>query len=162
MSGLDLEQLRRYVVAPALQSVLLWSKSAENLVLATGLAESRYRYLDQIERGGDKRPGPARGLWQMEAATYRDIWDNFLKHNQPLAARIRPFIMDATEPLEQLHGNLYFAAIMCRVHYFRVPEALPRFDDIEGHARYWKRYYNTIHGAGTVDGFIQTVYPVFR
>ena len=43
---------------------------------------------------------------------------------------------------------------MCRVHYYRVSEALPEENDIEGMARYWKKYYNTPLGAGTEEEFI--------
>lgn len=160
MSGLDLKQLRDWVVFPSLHAVGLWSKPAERLVLATGLVESRYRYLDQIDK--HEKPGPARGLWQMEAATYHDIWERYLRRNTELASKIRPFIMDAVNPLEQLHGNLYYSCIMCRVFYLRFPEPLPKFDDIEGMGEYWKTYYNTYKGAGTVEKFIQVAKPVFE
>lgn len=159
-AGLDLRQLRGYVVVPVLNALGLYSKASERLVLATGLVESGYRYLDQIERGGDQRPGPARGLWQMEAATHKDIWDRFLKYKPDLAARIRPMMLDGLDPVEQLHGNLYYAAAMCRIFYLRISAPLPQADDLEGLAQYWKRYYNTKYGAGTVDGFIQKALPV--
>lgn len=161
-TGLDLKQLRAYVVLPALNALGLYSKAAERLVLATGLVESRYRYLDQIERGGDSRPGPARGLWQMEGPTHHDLWENYLRYQPELTAKIRPFLLEGLDPLEQLHGNLYYAAIMCRVFYRRIKAPLPEADDLEGLAAYWKRYYNTHLGAGTTDGFMQVALPVMR
>ena len=54
--------------------------------------------------------------------------------------------------VDQLKGNLYYAVAMCRIHYYRVSEALP--NDLEGMARYWKKYYNTELGKGTVEEFI--------
>lgn len=160
--GLHLKQLQVYVVVPVLQQLGLYSKAAERLVMATGLVESHYRYIDQIERGGDKRPGPARGLWQMEAATHKDIWDNYLQHQPELAGQVSQFLFGGLKPLEQLHGNLYYGAAMCRVHYRRKSRPLPDADDLKGLARYWKDFYNTIYGAGTVEGFMQKAAPVME
>lgn len=162
MAGIDLQQLRAYVVVPSLTAIGLYSKAAERLVLATGLVESEYRFIDQIERGGDKQPGPARGLWQMEAATHNDLWKNFLKYKPELSALIKPYVLDGLSPLEQLHGNLYYAAIMCRVFYNRIQTPLPHADNLEGMAAYWKKYYNTPLGAGTIHGFMQKALPVME
>jgi hypothetical protein len=43
---------------------------------------------------------------------------------------------------------------MARIHYYRVAEALPHKDDLEGMAHYWKNYYNTPQGAGTTGEFM--------
>ncbi len=51
-------------------------------------------------------------------------------------------------------GNLYFAAAMCRLRYWDVPERLPDADDVRALARYWKRWYNTEQGAGHEDDFV--------
>lgn len=50
--------------------------------------------------------------------------------------------------------NLRFAAAMCRAHYSRVKEPLPDANDLFELGRYWKKYYNTEKGAGTVDEFV--------
>jgi len=44
---------------------------------------------------------------------------------------------------------------MCRVHYLRRAEPLPKADDVHGMAAYWKRYYNTVHGKGTQQEFVE-------
>ena len=36
-----------------------------------------------------------------------------------------------------------------------MPEKLPNSYDIEGLAKYWKKYYNTEGGKGTVEKFIE-------
>ena len=54
-------------------------------------------------------------------------------------------------PVTEMHGNAFFAAAMCRVHYRRVFESLPKLDDALGMATYWKKYYNTYAGKGTID-----------
>ena len=54
------------------------SEDAINLVLATGIVESRYEYVRQM---GD---GPARSFWQVEAATAVDNLAHYLKHRPDL------------------------------------------------------------------------------
>jgi hypothetical protein len=54
---------------------------------------------------------------------------------------------------EDLVRNDKLAICMCRVKYFQVKEGLP--SDLEGWARYWKKYYNTPLGKGTEEDFIR-------
>ena len=54
------------------------SDDAINLVVATGIVESRYEYLRQM---GD---GPARSFWQVEPATCVDNLAHYLKHRPKL------------------------------------------------------------------------------
>lgn len=147
---INLGQLREYVIRPAIVRVGMWSQAAENLVFGTGLAESRYEYLDQTTPG----PGPAYGFWQMEEATHTDLWENFLLY-QPHALIDTILTMAGhgskkIPPVTTLHGNLFYAAVMCRVHYKRIKAALPAADDAQGLAEYWKKFYNTPLGAGVV------------
>lgn len=143
--GIDVGQLRRLVIRPSLEYIGLWSQAAENLVVGTALTESRGEYLKQLGSG------PALGLWQMEPATHADIWEHFLAYQDDLADRVRGLqTVRADDFHEELVGNLFYAAAMCRVHYRRVPAALPLPGDKVGLARYWKEHYNTPAGAGTV------------
>jgi hypothetical protein len=151
MMGVDLENMRVYVVRPACQRIGLWSQSAENIVLGTGLTESGYAYLDQTIGG----PGPGFGFWQMEKATHDDLWTNYLP-GQPGALRDTLLQMAGHFPLkfppvQVLHWNLLYAAAMCRIHYKRVRELLPAAGDYVAMAAYWKRWYNTPAGKGTVE-----------
>lgn len=151
IDGLDLEQLRLLIVRPTLEHLKLWSRPAEDLVLGTALVESRLKYVKQLGNG------PARGLWQMESATHDDIWRNYLSAPRNFELRERLSALEAFPyGAEQMTGNLYYGAAMCRVHYLRVPAALPT--DADGMAHYWKRYYNTPLGAGTVAKAL----PLFR
>lgn len=142
--GLDLGQLREHIVRPTIVNLGLYSEAAENLLIGTALVESRARYLVQIH-------GPARGLWQMEPATHDDIWANFLAFQPELARRVHNCAVRYNDP-DELVWNLRYAAAMCRVHYQRVPEKLPQARDAQAMAVYWKRYYNTLRGAGTIPG----------
>jgi hypothetical protein len=159
---INLGQLREYVIQPALQRIGKWSQSAENLVFGTGLVESGYTYLDQSTPG----PGPAYGFWQMEEPTHFDLWANFLP-GQPAALRETLLVMAGagvalSPPVEVLHGNLFYAAAMCRVRYLPARPALPAADDFAGMADYWLRFYNR-GGKGTIERalpyFKQAVYP---
>lgn len=150
---IDIEQFRDLIVSPTLASLDLYSKSAERLVLATALAESNLTYIKQV--GG----GPALGLFQIEPATEKDIWDNFLEYRKELSDKVNALRFDLDG---EMIGNMYYGCAMCRIHYLRVPEALPKADDHAGMAKYWKKYYNTHLGAGTEKGFMNKTRVVFE
>jgi hypothetical protein len=150
-------QVRDYVIRPALQRVGLWSPAAEQLVFGTGLVETGYNWLDQTTPG----PGPAYGPWQMEEPTHTDIWDNYLAYQTDLndaLVRMAGFGVVTKPPVIALHGNLFYGAAMCRVHYRRMKAPLPAAGDAPGMAAYWKNWYNTPAGAGTLAKAI----PFFR
>ena len=130
-----------------LKPEIKYSIHAENLILGTAAQESAYgKYTVQI--GG----GPARGKFQMEKATHDDIWKNFLKY-KPRLAKLVLSISGLTEPdFNSLEKNDIYACAMCRVHYFRVKEPIPT--TINGYAYYWKQFYNTPEGKGTISEFI--------
>lgn len=147
---MNADQLREYIVRPALESIDAWSAAAENLVMGTAAQESHLKYVRQI--GG----GPAVGLFQMEPATHIDIWDNYLQYRDRLAEKILDSISAPGIPkAERMMWDLRYAAIMCRVHYRRVPKPLPDKHEIHSLAEYWKEFYNTPEGAGTVYEFVQ-------
>lgn len=148
--GIDATQLRMLVVRPALEAIGLWSRAAENLVMGTAAQESNLRYIHQVK-------GPAVGLFQIEPATYRSIWVDYLPKFPELAAKLRKLagVADDVPDVNLMAGNLYFAAAMCRVFYRRLPVPLPLEDDVEGLAAYWKKYYNTTAGRGTTAQYIK-------
>jgi hypothetical protein len=148
---MDATQLRYEIVKPALELIGLHSKAAENLVMGTAAQESHLKYVKQIK-------GPALSIFQIEPATYLDYWDNYL--DLPGKSKLKEKILKALDVDDQpLHDRLVYdlrmGAIMCRIHYRRIRAPLPRFNDIKGMAEYWKKYYNTKYGRGTVDEFIQ-------
>jgi len=151
---LNAEQLRSMVVVPVLYEIGLWSASAEALVMGTALVESNLTYIAQLK-------GPALGLWQMEPATHNDIWKNYLSGKPDLARRIIHACAVRTHDadvfnvdVETLVYNLRYAAAMCRIHYRRVPTALPAANDFDALANYWKDHYNTRLGSGQPAHFI--------
>ena len=150
-------QLREYVVKPALEQLDLYSLAAEQLVVGTIAQESNGSYLKQLGKG------PALGLIQMEPPTHKDLWLNFLKYKTDLRDKLLMMTSDSVDLVYDQHGwpdhqalvwNLRYAIAMCRVHYYRRPEALPKANDIKALADYWKEFYNTDDGAGHVSEFI--------
>lgn len=120
---------------------------AVELLMGTCAQESHLgKYRRQL--GG----GPALGIFQMEPATFRDIVDNYLAYHEDLRNKIMEISgVTALQP-EDLVENDRLAVCMARAHYSRVREAIPA--SLDGWARYWKQYYNTPLGAGTVEEFV--------
>ena len=146
---LNPKQFRELIVRRALSEVDLWSEAAENLVMGTAAQESHLRYLKQL--GG----GPALGLFQVEPFTYNDYWENFVDDRDDLRESILAAIRTTGEPQpDRVIWDLRYAAIMCRIHYRRIPKPLPEATDVWALARYWKRYYNTAAGSGTEHEFV--------
>lgn len=148
---INAKHLREYVVRPALVDIGLYSRSAENLLMGTAAQESKLgEYLAQLGNG------PARGIFQMEPTTEKDIWNNYLKYKTDLA---REILLRVSTPkpqdTDEILYNLRYAAMMARVHYLRIDERLPHADSPADLARYWKKYYNTHKGKGTISEFIK-------
>lgn len=155
---IDPTQLRTLVVKPVLLSLgLPSSEVAENLIMGTAAHESHLGdYIEQV--GG----GPALGIFQMEPATLNDCYENYLDYRADLKAKVDGFL--AAQPAtqdgspdkqQQLATNLAYATAMCRIRYYRAPAAMPSDpNDVNALGTYWKQYYNTPQGAGTVEQFV--------
>lgn len=136
-------------IRPTLQSIGLHTPAAEQLLLGTAMQESNLVHRRQLGNG------PARGYFQMEPATHNDIWNNYLAFKPTLGAKIASLLSAPTaDRIGELEHNDRYACAMARAHYHRVPAALPAEGDIVGMAHYWKRYYNTVLGAGKPEEFL--------
>ena len=148
--SIKIDQLKK-AIEEVLDYLNLNSLSAVNLLLGTAAQESRLgEYIEQVK-------GPALGIFQMEAATELDIWNNYLKYQPELLEKMNK-ISKRNCLLKDLKYNLAYQIAMCRIHYLRVKEKLPAHDDIKGLARYWKKYYNTRLGKGTENEFIENYF----
>ena len=128
----------------------MYSEDAEALIMGTAAQESRLKYLRQLGNG------PALGLFQMEPATHDDIWSNYLSYKPELIDIVIDSIETNKPPkAERMVWDLRYSAIMCRLHYRRVPKPLPDKDDVWAQADYWKQYYNTPLGHGTKEEFVR-------
>ena len=156
MAKMLASQMLALVIRPALKKLKLWSLSAEELVLGTAVVESGLTYLKQH---GD---GPALGLWQVEPATHDDLYTNFLNFRPELGSKLIELRAAGLSLDENLATNLMYGAAVCRLCYYRKPDALPEAGDIEGQASFWKQHYNTIFGAGTVSKYVYKVQQVLK
>ena len=156
MAKMLANQMLAAVIRPALEKLSLWSLSAEELVLGTAIVESGLTYLKQH---GD---GPALGLWQVEPATHDDLYTNFLNYRPELGSKLMQLRAPNLSMDENLATNLMYGAAVCRLCYYRKPDALPEAGDIEGQASFWKQHYNTIFGKGTVSKYVYKVEQVLK
>lgn len=152
--GINKKDLIELIIKPVLTDMEMYSKSAEQLVAGTIAQESNMgTYLKQVN-------GPAKGIAQMETATHDDIYKNYLVYRDDLKYRlfmssnIRMNNENSRPSCNVLTFNLRYSVAMCRLAYYRQKEALPEADDVEGLARYWKKYYNTDEGKGTIVDFM--------
>ncbi len=126
-----------------------YSEEAVDLLMGTCAQESGFgKYNRQL--GG----GPAVGVFQMEPATHDDIWDNYLCYKRVFVEQNEI----ERKPAESLVYDLEYAIIMCRIHYLRVRESIPkRMDDnyIKRLGEFYKVHYNTYLGKATVEEFIE-------
>ena len=120
---------------------------AYQLVLETGMAESGYRALEGYGKGN-----PAVSFWQIEPATIRDIWENYISFRKPLIEATYKLGLIEENKVFSVFSNIALAVAFCRIHYRRQPGAIPK--TMPARAAYWKQHYNTKLGKGTVDHYV--------
>lgn len=138
----------RQIIQTTLSAAGLWSENAAELLMATAAQESHLgTYRRQIG-------GPALGIYQMEPATYNDIWTNYLAYHPGISTELsRLASTQPPRPVEMVMNDA-FATLMARVHYLRAPGALPAATDLNGLWAYYKQHWNTPLGAATQDQFV--------
>ena len=78
-------------------------------------------------------------------------WTKWLKIDQALLS-----IVKTDEEKLDFMLNIEAQIISARlIYWFKTPKAIPDYKDIELLARYWKRYWNSELGAGTIEGAIK-------
>lgn len=131
-------QFKDLIVIPTLERIGLSSPAAINLVCGTALVESNLESISQIPSG------IAKGLFQIENATYLDLLHR-LSEKKALQNSVLNALHFVSFPLsaDYLIGNIYAGVIFCRLKYYFNPEPLPEADNISGLADFWSRIYNT-------------------
>lgn len=131
------DDIRLYVIRPALKMLNLWSQGAEMLVYGTGMVESDYNALKQVS-------GIALGVYQCEPETHSYIKQYLKKPNRKellesiLGACQRGVMPDD----EALIWDLYYATMICRVRYLDTVAPIPDWDNAQAMAQYHADYYN--------------------
>ena len=91
------------------------------------------------------------GIWQMDKGTFNDLkmqttlYDLFRKVKKRFGIDFR------TIERKELSRPLV-SALAARIQLYRFKEKIPL--DITQQAKYWKKYYNTKKGSGTVEKFL--------
>lgn len=140
-----MESTIRKIIKKVCEDLGMYSKDVEDLIIATGNAESGFRALEQNK-------GPAVGFFQIEPDTIDDVLDNY--------ARYRPTVMQVLLEYGMIQGEEHFSVMsnialqvaFCRLCYRRVPDPIP--NNLNDMAKYWKKFYNTEKGKGTVKHFL--------
>jgi len=123
------------------------------LILNTGFAESGYTL------------PPKDGFWQLEYDTVVDLLTNVLPNMKDKSAYfdLTTFAKHYTQELHDEtmlkldEDSLAFQIRMVDMKYRTDPLSLPHYSELWQQGKYWKRIYNTIKGAGTIEHFIREV-----
>lgn len=135
-----------------------YSESVARLLMGTAATESLLKYRRQIGFSLENLNG-AWGLWQTEQHAVTDSLRYLRRRGDVLANAARfvdlstVFELDTHATLLRIHDDDRFAVLFARLHYLRVASSVP--DDLRGQAGYWKTYYNTRLGKGTVEGYMR-------
>lgn len=113
-------------------------QSAVDLLLGTAAQESAFgTYLRQAN-------GPALGAFQMEPATFYTV--------KGWAEKRFPLVLEGRYATE-LEYDLSLAILSARLNYLSKPDSIP--ESLQGQAAYWKRYWNTYLGKGTIEQYVR-------
>ncbi|KKL89957.1 hypothetical protein LCGC14_1909520 [marine sediment metagenome] len=134
------------IVDHILKALDMYSQDAFDLVMRTGMQESKFKHLEQL---GD---GPAQGFFQVELDTANDIWYNYLVFKESLRDKLRLIVPMGPWDDFTIMSNIALQVALCRLHYRRFRDPLPF--TIDEQAEYYKRFYNTLRGKATVEEFI--------
>ena len=149
------QQLYDYIIKPTHEYMggNYESKNANFLSLCTAAIESKCGYY--IKQVG----GPALGIWQMEPATYRDIWYNCDALGTNEFGKLMISMSNRDDGIDKrmmsLVSNPMYACAMARLKYAMDPKPLPDYNNIRQVYDYYKRIYNTPLGASTYAKFKQ-------
>lgn len=126
------------------------SDDAVELLMLTAAQESHLgRYLWQVGNG------PALGVFQVESNTHEDIFMNYLRFKPPVIDAVCHFKAEQLSSKDNMKGNLAYQVVIARLVYYRVPKRLPKKEDVDGMADYWKNFYNTHLGKGEPEEAIE-------
>lgn len=141
-------------------------EATARLLFGTAAQESS---LEWERQRSPKYDGPVGGFskWQLESGSISESVQ-LLRRDNELCYRATQFLYhDSRAPISwvqktdivpsiqwamTLNDNDHLGALFCRLHYMRVPIGIPC--DLADQAAYWKRHYNTILGAGTVEQYV--------
>ncbi len=142
------EKQFRHIIRMSLEPIKLYSAGAEQLLISTASMESDCgTYVMQ------KNNGPAVGVYQMEPATFRDVWD-YTDSSKYFGPIMEACNFKAIPTAAEMVTNIKFATIIARMNYYRFPEEIPDYTDFEGIWNFYKKRWNTLKGDTTKEEFL--------
>jgi len=121
------------------------NKKAMNLLLETASVETK---------SGTAKDGTiyaGMGITQFDKMPFYDIKHRTSQRSKDAIKNALDIDIDLVE-WEHLRYNPLLAMIFTRLKYIKVPAEIP--SDMLGRAEYWKKWYNSELGKGTVDHYI--------
>jgi hypothetical protein len=156
---LNITQFRNLVLFPTLEYLGKHTLAIEQLMTGTMLTESTVGNVTYLAQHPN---GPALGIYQIEPATHKDVWENFLVYKTDIQEKVMGLVpanawnqSNKYPKHELLITSLEYSTAICRLIYLRKKEPVPLQNDWEGHAAYWKQHYNTPLGKGTPEKFVE-------
>ncbi len=116
-----------------------------DLVLETAYAETG---LGTIK---DRTLKAGMGICQFDNMPFYDVKSRSMRYRNKIKNELGIDI--ALVHWEHLRYNPYLSFLFCRLKYLLVSEKIP--DTIEQRAKYWKKYYNSYLGTGTVKHYLK-------
>lgn len=126
--------------------------AARELLFGTACTESGLR-----PRFQDKH-GMAIGLFQVEYATFLDLWNRAIKIKHPKLYKeiLRNYAgEDKRIRFEDLQLNDELCAVFARMKYAEAKSHIPPSTDLEAQAKYYKKYYNTDLGKASHKSYLK-------
>ena len=119
--------------------------TAMHMIIETAVTETG---LGRIE---DKTDGAGIGITQFDKIPFADVRDRCIKLKPQIEKDLG---VDITlVEWEHLRYNSFLSLLFCRLLYKPFSEEIPK--DKISRASYWKRYYNTIAGKGTIEHYLK-------
>lgn len=94
------------------------------------------------------------GLTQFDQIGFDDVQQRTRPKNKQRLKDMLGYDLDSLQLADLAYDPLLSLA-MTRLKLMLIPEEIP--DSVEGRAKYWKKYYNTELGKGTVEKYIEKV-----
>jgi len=119
---------------------------ADELLLETAGVETHFG------KATDRTIGAGMGITQIDLMPFGDI-QNRVKQSDKTKIKMELGIDLDLVGWEHLRYNPFICVLFTRLFYKKIPEEIPI--DMRGRAFYWKDYYNTKLGKGTVEHYMK-------
>ena len=151
-SSIKSEQLRQTIeaVQERMSIVPSHDNGTIDLLMETAATEShRGKFVKQIN-------GPARGVFQMEPATEKDLLSWLKKNHRSIYSEVMFFYNKKMSAEQNLANNVPYQIALTTAHYWRYygDELVKYSSEIEYRACIWKSRYNTRLGKGNVAKYL--------